>query len=130
MEIRQANADELPYLQERLDEYGGGEVDQLDKGRCFVCVEDGQVIGILPLQMVWQAGPLYVFPECRKGRTRRDAALGLFSFMCKWLTSPENFTGIRWFFGVVRSKTVQKHAKRFGLFRQYVGAHIYIRRLG
>lgn len=130
MEIRQAKAAELPELQKRLDQYRGGEVDRLDSARCFVCVEDGSIIGILPLQMVWQAGPLLIFPECHDKRTRMRAALELYTSMCAWLTGPENRTGIRWFFAVVRSKTVQRHAKRFGLFRQYVGAYIYIRKLG
>jgi hypothetical protein len=130
MEIRQAKAEELPELQARLDEYGGGEVDRLDSARCFVCVDGEKIVGILPLQMVWQAGPLHIFPECSNRRMRRAASLGLFASMCKWLSGPENMTGIQWFFGVVRSKTVQKHAKRFGLFRQYIGAHIYIRKLG
>lgn len=130
MEIRQARAEEIPYLQKRLDEYQGGEVDRLDVARCFVAVENDCICGMLPLHMVWQAGPLYVFPECRNKRTRRLAALRVFRSMCDWLAGPENKTGIRWFFAAVRSKTVQKHAKCFGLLRQYIGAHIYIRKLG
>lgn len=130
MEIRQARQDELDYLQKRLDEYKGGEVDRLDCARCFVAVEDGEPIGILPFHMVWQAGPLVIFPELKDRQTRRRAAIDLFKAMCEWLKGPENKTGIRWFFAVVRSKTVQKHSKTFGLVRQYIGAHIYIRNLG
>jgi hypothetical protein len=130
MEIRQARGDEVAYLQRRLDEYNGGEVDRLDSARCFVAIENGEPIGLLPVHMVWQAGPLYVFPECRSGKARRLAALNLFWSMCKWLEGSENKTGIRWFFAVVRSKIVQKHSASFGLLRQYTGAHIYIKHLG
>ena len=130
MEIRQAKADELPYLQQRLDEYGGGEVDRIDRARCFVAVEGHRIIGILPLHMVWQAGPLYIFPECRNKITRSRATYQLFRSVCEWLTGRDNQTGIRWFFGVVRSKAVMQWAPRIGLLRQYKGAAIYTKYLG
>lgn len=130
MEIRQARADEIPALQARLDEYHGGEVDRLDRARCFVAVENGAIIGILPLHMVWQGGPLYIFPECRNKIARSRATYRLFDAMCRWLGSEENKSGIRWFFGVVRSPAVKRWAARVGLLRQYKGAAIYTKYLG
>lgn len=131
MEIREARFDEIPYLQQRLDEYGGGEVDRLENARCFVAVENGQIIGMFPLHMVWQGGPLYIFPECSNKITRSRATYQLFKEVCAWLQDKSrNRTGIRWFFGVVRSKAVKQWASRIGLHRQYIGAHIYTKYLG
>jgi hypothetical protein len=131
VQVRQALDAEIPYLQQRLDEYGGGEVDRLDRARCFVAVEGDKVIGIFPIHMVWQGGPLYIFPECKNKITRSRATWMLFESACAWLSDKtKNKSGIRWFFGVVRSKAVKRWASRIGLYRQYVGAAIYTKYLG
>lgn len=131
MEFRQAKLDELPWLQERLDQYGSGEVDRLDLARVFVAVENGQIVGIFPLRMVWQGGPLYIFPECRNKITRSRATRGLFFRACEWLKDKtQNRTGIHWFFGITRSRAVKGWAPRIGLLRQYKGAAVLTKYLG
>jgi hypothetical protein len=128
VEIRQARADEIPYLRERLKETEGEQID-LDTARVWVAVEGKQILGMLSARLVWQAEPLIIFPEVNNTMTRRRAGLGMYRAFEKWLPSIENRTGIRWFFAITRSKAVMGWADRLGWFRQYKGAATYLKHL-
>lgn len=128
MIVRQARQDEIPELKQRLRESGGEEID-LDSARIWVAVEDGHILGMLSLRMMWQAEPLLVFPEVRNKHQRRRAGLGLYQAATGWLAGPENKTDIRWLFGVTRSKAVAGWLRKLGWFQQYIGAKTFLKYL-
>lgn len=129
MEIRQARAEEIPYLKQRLAETEGEQVD-LDAARVWVAVEGEKIQGLLSARLVWQVEPLLIFPEVRNTMTRRRAGLGMYRAFENWLADPtQNRTEIRWFFAVTRSKAVKQWAKRLGWLRQYAGAHTFLKYL-
>ena len=126
MEIRQARAEEIPYLKQRLAESGGEQID-LDSARVWVAVEDGKILGILPLRLLWQAEPLLIFPEVENLFTRKRCGLGLYRAALDWLGSRENKTGIRWLFGITRSKAVEGWLRKLGWLHQYAGAKTFLK---
>lgn len=129
VEVRQALAEEIPYLKERLAETEGEQID-LDIARIWVAVEDGKIIGMLSARMVFQLEPLLIFPEATNAHTRRRVGLGLYRAVESWIGSREkNRTGIHWFFAVTRSHAVKGWANRLGWFRQYQGAATFIKHL-
>lgn len=129
MEFRQARADEILYLKQRLEE-SDGEIVDLDKARTWIAIDKGQIVGMLPLRMVWQAEPLLIFPECQNKITRSRATYGLFAAMQRWLGDrTQNKTGVHWFFGITRSQAVIDWSKRIGLHRIYEGAAMFVKHL-
>jgi hypothetical protein len=129
MEIRQALACEIPFLKEKLSESKGEQID-LDSARVWVAVEDGKIIGMLPLRLIWQAEPLLIFPEINERMTRRRAALMLYRESMKWLGNRSlNRSGIYWLFGITRSLAVMRWLEKLGWLRQYRGAATYVKYL-
>jgi hypothetical protein len=129
MEVRQARADEIPYLKERLAQAPHETID-LDKARVFVATENDQIIGVLPLRMVWQAEPLVVFPEVKNNMTRRRATTSLLKGAEAWLADRNlNRTGIHWYFAIIRKRAAQLAAPRMGLWRIYKGAAHFVKHL-
>ena len=127
MEVRQARAEEIPFLKLKLAESGGEQID-LDRARIWVAVENGEIVGMLPARMVWQLEPMLVFSKNKITNSR--ACYGLFAAAQAWLADRNlNRTGIYWFFCVTRSKAVKAWAGRVGLLRQYKGATTYIKYL-
>jgi hypothetical protein len=128
VEIREARAAEIPWLKTKLEESGGELVD-LEAARVFVAVEDGALLGMFALRMVWQGEPLLIFPECENRIKRSRAGYLLFRAACEWLRD-RNRTGIGWFFAITRSEAVKAWAPRLGLLEQYVGATTLTKCLG
>ena len=129
MEIRQARADELPYLKARLAETEHEEI-KLDAARVFVAVEGEQILGVLPLRMVWQAEPLAVFPEVTNKMTRRRATRSLLKGAEAWLADrSQNRTGIHWYFAIIRKRAAKLAAPNMGLWRIYKGAAHFVKYL-
>lgn len=127
MEIRQARAEEIPYLKARLAETPGEQID-LDTARVWVAVDEGQIIGLLPLRMLWQAEPLHIFPEVANKHKRRLAGLALYRAATGWLADPkQNRTGIHWLFGITRSDAVAGWLQKLGWFQQYVKAKTFLK---
>lgn len=127
MEIRQARADEIPYLKSRLAETEGEHID-LDAARVWVAVERHRIVGMMSARMVWQVEPLLIFPEVKNKMTRRRAGLGMYRAFEKWLADPtQNRTGIFWFFAVTRKRAVIGWAKALQWFRQYKGTTIFLK---
>lgn len=138
---RPATKEELPYLQKRIDESHHEkvrlyiEVVQEDGSKkieplcmCWVSEEDGQIIGLLPLRLIWQAEPLFIFPEVdkRKKNTHRRVALGLPRIMEEWIADRvRNQTGIYSFFFVSKNRLWMKLAESFGCLRIYKGCATY-----
>lgn len=126
MEIRQARAEEIPLLAQRLAETEGEQVN-LNTARIWVAVEDGVILGMLPLRLVWQAEPLLIFPEVQNTSKRRRAGFGMYRAAIAWLGSTDNKTGIRWLFGITRKKAVAGWLAKLGWHRQYKGAQTFIK---
>jgi hypothetical protein len=129
MEIRQARADELPYLQARLAETEHEEIS-LDLARVFVAVEGETILGVLPLRLIWQAEPLYVLPEVSNCMTRRRVTRSLLKGAEAWLADrSQNRTGIHWYFAIIRKRAAMLAAPKMGLWRIYKGAAHFVKYL-
>lgn len=128
MEVRLALCEEIPYLQARLRETDGEQVD-LWSARIWVVVEDGRIEGMLAARLCWQIEPLLVFPECGPEMRRRRAGFALYRAAMAWMESGENRTGVRWFFAVTRATAVEHWLKKLGWLRQYVGAMTLVKYL-
>lgn len=129
VEVRQAYAEEIPFLRAQLKKTDGEQID-LDQARIWVAVHEGKIVGMLPARMMWQLEPLLIFPEYENPITRSRAGLLLYRAAEKWLGDrSQNRTGIHWFFAITRSKAVKGWAQRLGWFRQYRGAATYIKYL-
>jgi N-acetylglutamate synthase-like GNAT family acetyltransferase len=127
VEIRQARADEIPYLQARLAETEGEQIN-LNTARTWVAVEDGKLIGMLPLRMAWQAEPLHIFPEVTRDAQRRRAGLLMYRAATSWIADrSQNKTGIHWLFGITRSKAVAGWLTKLGWHQQYIGAKTFLK---
>lgn len=127
MEIRPAAAAELPELKQRLKESGGEEID-LETARVWVAVEGGQIVGMLPLRMCWQAEPLLLFGASTMARRR--AGIGLYRAMIGWLGDRErNRSGIYWLFAVTRKPVVMRWLMKLGWLEQYRGARTFLKYL-
>lgn len=127
MEIRQARQDELPLLKDKLAESKGEQID-LSRARVWVAVEGGEIIGMLPLRMCWQAEPLLLWGGNRVTKSR--AGLLIYRAMEQWLRGPENVTGIRWLFAVTRKRATAKWLPKLGWHRQYKGAQTFLKYVG
>lgn len=129
MEIRQAKAEELPYLKSRLAETDHEEIN-LEAARVFVAVENGQIIGQISARLVWQAEPLVIFPEVKNRTTRRRATVALLKGWEAWLADrSQNKTGIHWYFAIIRNRAAQFAAPRMGLWRIYIRAQHFVKYL-
>jgi hypothetical protein len=125
--FREAREDEKPYLAERLSQT---EHEQVSLEHCWVAEQDGKLVGMLPIRLVWQAEPLVIFPEVKNNATRRRAMLGLYITMETWIGDRvRNTSGVHWYFAVMYSRTVQGWAQRLGLWRIYRGAATYCKHL-
>jgi hypothetical protein len=134
---RPARIEELPYLQERLNESDNEKV-QLYRvvtrdGKdfieptvlCWVTEKDGKITAMLPVRQIWQAEPLYVFPEVSSKSERRRCAFLLPRAMEKWLGDRTlNKTGIYSYFFVTGSRAWTRLALAFGCLRIYKGCSI------
>jgi N-acetylglutamate synthase-like GNAT family acetyltransferase len=128
MEFRQARAEEIPYLRDRLSDSDGEQID-LAAARVWVAVEEGAIVGMLSIRMVWQAEPLLVFAEVKNTNTRRRAGLGLYCAMEAWLCGDDNRTGIRWLFAITRNGATGGWLEKLGWLRQYIGAKTYLKHM-
>jgi hypothetical protein len=125
--FREATEDEKPYLLQRLSETPH---EQVSLEHCWVAEQDGKVLGMLPIRLVWQAEPLIVFEEVTNSMTRRRAMLGLYIAMETWLADrSRNKSGVHWYFAVMYSRCVQSWAKRLGLWRIYKGSQTFVKHL-
>jgi hypothetical protein len=128
--VRQARADELPYLRERLAEMPHEEID-LEAARVFVEVADDDTIrGVLPARMVWQLEPLVVFPEVGNTMTRRRITRALLKGAETWLADRNlNRSGIHWYFAIIKKRAARLAAPRMGMWRIYRGAAHFVKYL-
>jgi hypothetical protein len=132
--IRQATKEELPYLQQRINEskeekvrlyievegLNGKEIVPLVM--IWVGVQDGKLVGQLPLRMIWQAEPLMIFPEVKNKSLKRRIALGLPRAMESFIGDRSvNKTGIYSYFFVTKGRLWAKLARAFGCLRIYKG---------
>jgi len=124
---RAARPEDLEYLTQRLKESGGEMID-LWKTPCWVVEEDGVILGLLPIRLVWQFEPLMVFPEVKRKASRRRACMLLYNAAEDWLRDRDlNRSGIFWAFAITRRVGVRTWAKAMGWRHQYKRAPMYIK---
>lgn len=125
---RQARIDELPYLQQRINELPGEKVKLYEEfageiiplSMPWVTEEDGVIGGVINLRLIWQAEPCLIFPEVKNKSTRRRMAIGLARAMESWLGDrTKNKTGIYSYFFVTMSRAWARLAIHFGCSRIY-----------
>jgi hypothetical protein len=124
---RAARPEDLEYLARRLEESGGEEID-LQATPCWVVEEDGVILGVLPIRLMWQFEPLYVFPEVQRKASRRRACMLLYHAAETWIADRErNRSGIYRAFAITRRVAVRTWAKAMGWRHQYQRAPMYIK---
>jgi N-acetylglutamate synthase-like GNAT family acetyltransferase len=118
--VRPARAEELPYLQQRLNETKHEKV-MLSQTILHVVEQDGKVIGFLPARFFgWQLEPMVIFPEVRNKSTRRRACYLLAKATTDWIADrAKNKTGIYTYWFVTKNSFFAKLAKSWGCFRIY-----------
>lgn len=124
MIIRTARIDELEQLKDRME---GEEID-LHGTPVWVAEEDGKLLGMVALRLVWQIEPLTVYPEVENHMTRRRVGRELYRTAASWLADRErNATGIYTAFAVTRDAAVMGWVKAMGWLEQYIGAKTFTR---
>lgn len=119
MLIRPAKASELDYLTERLIASDHEKVD-LKRGLVWVAEDEGKIVGMLPLRLIWQAEPLFLFDELENKTSRRRAAFLLALEMESFVGDRvRNKTGIHSYFAVIKDEIFKALAKRWGLLHIY-----------
>lgn len=119
MLIRPARFEELPYLQQRINESKHEKV-QLKDTVLHVAEEDGKIIGILPARMWWQLEPMYIFPEVKNKTTRQRACYKLAKAVQLWIGDrSKNHSGVHSYWFVTKSHFFAKLAKKWGCHRIY-----------
>src|ERR1017187_7810269 len=95
MTIRPATVHDIPILEARLKDSGEERVS-LTAGLCWVAENDnGELLGMLPIRLVWQAEPLIVFPMVDQPMTRRRVGRELGRAAFEWIADrATNRTGI------------------------------------
>jgi hypothetical protein len=124
---RAARPEDLAYLAARLRESGGEQID-LQRTPCWVVEEHGEILGLLPIRLVWQFEPLLVFPEVKLQASRRRACMLLYAAAEAWIADRSlNQSGIYWAFAITRRVAVRSWAKAMGWRPQYRRAPMYIK---
>ena len=126
MNIRRATASDLPILNHYLRESGQEQVS-LTSCLCWVAESDsGELVGMLPIRMVWQAEPLLVFPNVKQFMTRRRVARYLGRAVCDWIADrSKNLTGIYSLFAVTRGNAQARWFEKFKFSRIYTDCQIF-----
>jgi hypothetical protein len=138
--VRPAISAELPNLQRILNDSPEEHVklyEEVDapEGKkiiplvvLHVAEQDGEVCGMLPLRLIWQAEPLFVWAENLS--LRRRAALGLAQAMDSYVGNRAiNKTGIYSYFFITNERKWGDLAEHFGCTRIYQGCATYGRDL-
>ena len=125
--FRHPTLEEIPGLMERLAA-SGGEVIDLWSTPCWVAEKDGAIVGMLPIRLMWQFEPLYVFPEVTNRSTRGRVCYGLYKAAEEWVANrSKNNTGIYRAFAITRLMAVRGWAKKLGWLHQYRRAPLFIK---
>lgn len=138
--IRPASVGELPMLQQIINDSTEEkvklyvEVDTPEGKKIiplvvlYVGEQDGQICGMLPLRLIWQAEPLMIWQGNQS--LRRRIALGLGRAIESYIGNKAiNTTGINSYFFVTNEKEWGMLAEHFGCVRLYRGCATYGRDL-
>jgi hypothetical protein len=126
---RPARQEEIPYLRAQLALTDHEQVD-LMRGFVWVVEEDGEIVGMLPLRLIFQPEPMLIFDKLKNKHSRRKAAFLLAEAMEKWIGDrSQNKTGIHSYFAVIKDKTFEALARHWGALRIYRDCRIYGRDL-
>jgi hypothetical protein len=130
--VRPAVPAELPRLQAMLFEQRAF-FEQQDLSRAVVYVAEfgGEIVGFCAARLVMQVEPLLLDPVFTKHAPRfaqAKATLGLISAIDGWIASPDNKSGVRWYFCSIVGKRMQQLALHFGMYRTYIKSKFFSRK--
>lgn len=120
---------DLAYLKNKLEQSNLPQ-DHLEQRIVYVIKHNGIVSGCIAARLVWQIEPLYLTPEFDRDASpiaKRRAVYKLARAMFEWLAGPENKTGIRWCFGYITKKPLQRLARDFGMLAAYRKGRFFIK---
>ncbi len=122
---RPARADELPFLQGKINESDQEKVN-LSQAFVFVVEEDGEVIGLIAARLAWmQLEPAYIWGGKTKNAKRR-AMFHLYTAIRDWIADrSKNQSGIHSFWFVTKSDAVAQWAEKMGCLQIYQGCKMY-----
>ena len=127
--FRPATEADIPELFERLKEQASyfEQVD-LRKMIVFVAEYEGKIVGFTGARQVWQIEPILLTPEFVKTAphfSQQKATLGLINIITYWLKDTRNNPYLRFFFCVIKGRTMQKLAAHWGMLRIYQKCGFY-----
>lgn len=124
MQVRLAREEEFAWLATQLP-----PTAELTVGHVWVTELDGEIVGVLPLRLVWQAEPLLIFPSKKMKKMNKIARSRAALLM--YLAAEEFVRDHKpnWLFAVTRSRAVKSWSQRLGWHRIYAGASFYIKYL-
>lgn len=122
---RPARADELPFLQGKINDSDQEKVN-LAQAFVFVVEEDGEVIGLIAARLGWfQIEPAFIWGGKSKNAKRR-AMHQLFFAMRNWIADrTRNLSGIHSFWFVTKDDAVADWAKKVGCLEIYRGCRTF-----
>ena len=126
MTVRPATVQDIPILEARLKDSGEERVS-LTAGLCWVAEnEQGELLGMLPIRLVWQAEPMMVFPMVEQPMTRRRVGRELGRAAFEWIADrATNRTGIYSVFMVTRGFKQAKWYEKLKFLRIYQDCMIF-----
>jgi hypothetical protein len=130
--VRPAREDEIPYLEQRLAETKEEKVN-LRQAMVWVAEQDGKIVGMTCMRLIFQVEPLMIFDDARASlpkSTIRKAVYGMAKEMETWVADrSRNTTGIHSYFAVIKDKTFKALARHWGLLRIYADCETWGRDL-
>ncbi len=122
---RPARTDELPFLQDKIDNSNQERVN-LSQAFVFVVEEDGERIGLIAARLGWfQIEPAYIWGGKTKNAKRR-AMHQMFFAIKDWISDRmRNQSGIHSFWFVTKEEAVAKWAEKVGCIEIYKGCRTF-----
>jgi hypothetical protein len=122
---RPARADDLPFLQEKIND---SDQEKVNLAQCFVFVveEDGEPIGLIAARVGWlQIEPAFIWGGKTKSAKRR-ALYKLFSAMRGWIADRAlNKSGIHSFWFVTKDEDIATFVQKLGCLEIYKGCRTF-----
>ncbi len=126
---RPATADELPWLQQKINESDQEKVN-LSQAFVFVVEEDGEKIGLIAARLAWlQIEPAFIWGG-KTVNSKRRAMWQLYHAIKDFIADRcRNRSGIHSFWFVTKSDAVAQWASKVGCTEIYQGCRMFAKDL-